>query len=87
MKIAITGHTKGIGKACVDLFDHECIGFSRSNGFDIDKSITSIVRASKDCDVFINNAFNYHSQIKMFQEMFSFLPLSCFIFLIDHLLF
>lgn len=71
MKIAITGHTKGIGKACVDLFDHECIGFSRSNGFDIDKSITSIVRASKDCDVFINNAFNYHSQIKMFQEMFN----------------
>lgn len=72
MKIAITGHTKGIGKACIDLFDnsHKCVGFSRSNGFDIDKNITSIVRASKDCDVFVNNAFNYHSQIKMFQEIF-----------------
>ena len=25
MKIAITGHTKGIGKACADLFNHHTI--------------------------------------------------------------
>ena len=43
MKIAITGHTKGIGKACFDLFntDNNCIGFSRSNGFDI--SVNGVV--------------------------------------------
>ena len=56
MKIAITGHTKGIGKACADVFsEHEVIGFSRSNGFDI-QAIEPILDSSNDCDVFINNA-------------------------------
>ena len=36
MKIAITGHTKGIGKAIADLYPN-VIGFSRSNGYDISK--------------------------------------------------
>ena len=34
MKIAITGHTKGIGKAIADLYPN-VIGFSRSKGYDI----------------------------------------------------
>ena len=39
MKIAITGHSKGIGKACSDLLsaEHEVIGLSRSNGYNIDE--------------------------------------------------
>ena len=37
MKISITGHSKGIGKACFDLLskEHNVVGFSRSNGFNI----------------------------------------------------
>ena len=37
-KIAITGHTKGIGKAIADLYskkNYEVIGLSRSNGYDM----------------------------------------------------
>ena len=41
MKIAITGHTKGIGKALYDNLSqqHEVEGYSRSNGFDISNNI------------------------------------------------
>ena len=38
MKYVITGHKRGIGKGCYDLFTadgHEVIGLSRTDGFDI----------------------------------------------------
>lgn len=54
MKIAVTGHTSGIGKSISERFD--VIGFSRSNGYDITKDQEKIVKESTDCDVFINNA-------------------------------
>ena len=58
MKIAITGHTTGIGKAIHDWFlgDADILGFSKSNGYDItnkDDRI-KIINESMDCDVFIN---------------------------------
>jgi NAD(P)-dependent dehydrogenase (short-subunit alcohol dehydrogenase family) len=34
MKVAITGHTSGIGKALSDVFS-DVIGFSRRNGYDL----------------------------------------------------
>lgn len=74
MKIAITGHSKGIGKA---LFNHciykghTCIGYSRSNGFDINEQYNIIARESKQCDVFVNNAFDYGGQINMFKSMYN----------------
>ena len=39
MKIAITGHTKGIGQAIYDLLgqEHDVIGYSRSNGYNINQ--------------------------------------------------
>ena len=39
MKIAITGHTKGLGAELVKLLepDHEIMGFSRTNGYDIEQ--------------------------------------------------
>jgi len=72
MKVAITGHTKGIGKSIHDFFEskgYECLGFSRSNNFNIKSQETrdQILTLSKDCDVFVNNAFVYNdnSQYKM----------------------
>ncbi len=64
MKVAITGHKRGIGKACADLFTadgHQVVGFSRTDGFDIrDPDVRKrIVEQSMDADVFINNASGY----------------------------
>lgn len=71
MKIAITGATKGIGKAIADLYP-DFLGFSRSNGYDISKSEDRkrILSESEHCDVFINNAFDQGFQINMFDEIF-----------------
>ena len=71
MKLAITGHTKGIGKAIADLYpDH--IGFSRSNGYDISVSshLEKILTESQDCDVFINNAYCDNAQTKVFNMIY-----------------
>ena len=59
MKIAITGHTKGIGLACANqLNEYEVSGYSRSNGWDISESQKLVEEiADKDYDVFINNAY------------------------------
>jgi NAD(P)-dependent dehydrogenase (short-subunit alcohol dehydrogenase family) len=72
MKIAITGHSRGIGRACFDLFsaEHECVGFSRSNGFNIDKNQELIIREASDCDVFINNAYSDFSQTEILKKLF-----------------
>jgi len=71
MKIAITGHTNGIGKACYDLLsqEHQVIGFSRSSGYDINDP-ESIFLSAKDNDVFINNAYSGTAQSTLFQMFF-----------------
>jgi NAD(P)-dependent dehydrogenase (short-subunit alcohol dehydrogenase family) len=61
MKIAITGHTRGIGRAIADVLakqGHEIVGLSRSNGYDltVEASRHSALDAITNCDVFINNA-------------------------------
>ena len=58
MKIAITGHTAGIGKALSEIYankGHEIVGLSRRNGYNI-RSITKVVSMIEPCDIFINNA-------------------------------
>jgi len=67
MKIAITGHTRGIGKALAEYFKqsgHTVIGFSKSTGCDITQEShrNVIVDSLKTCDVFINNAYAYNAQ-------------------------
>ena len=71
MKVAITGHTKGIGKAIADLYP-EHIGFSRSNGYDITNEAdrTRILSETEDCDVFINNAWDVNAQTEMYKNQF-----------------
>jgi NAD(P)-dependent dehydrogenase (short-subunit alcohol dehydrogenase family) len=63
LKIAITGHTSGIGKAIFDAlnFEYDVIGLSRSNGYDITTELgrSKIIDAAYDCDVFVNNAIDY----------------------------
>jgi nucleoside-diphosphate-sugar epimerase len=61
IKVAITGHTAGIGLHIVnELSDLDVIGFSRANGYTISTDIgrKQIIKDSKDADVFINNAFS-----------------------------
>lgn len=58
MKIAITGHSAGIGQALANLYElqgHEVVGLSRRNGYNI-RSIPKLTNKIKDCDIFINNA-------------------------------
>ena len=57
-RIAITGHSAGIGLALSKIYKeqgHEIVGLSRRNGYNI-RSIPKIVEKIKDCDTFINNA-------------------------------
>lgn len=58
MKYAITGHTKNIGLCLFNRLSPNVMGFSKSNGFDIQNQHhrTAILEQSKNCDVFINNA-------------------------------
>jgi short-subunit dehydrogenase involved in D-alanine esterification of teichoic acids len=58
MKIAITGHTAGIGQALAEIYSsngHEIVGLSRRNGYNI-RSITKVASTVEPCDIFINNA-------------------------------
>ena len=60
-KIAITGHTQGLGKYLFEILKqrgHHVQGFSRRNGYDIrDYSVvTKILEETKGYDWFINNA-------------------------------
>jgi hypothetical protein len=63
MKIAITGHSKGLGKVLSEYFNvdnNQVTGFSRSNGYDIsiENSRQQILSIIKDYDLFVNNAYN-----------------------------
>lgn len=71
MKIGMTGHTRGVGKAIFDKISetHEVLGFSRTNGYDVSDPIT-IINEVIDCDVFINNAYNKECQLNLFTTLF-----------------
>ena len=73
MRIAITGHSKGLGEALFEFLSqkHKIIGFCRSNGYDI-KSPSDrkkIIKESKDCDIFINLVHNYYHQTDLLLEL------------------
>jgi NADP-dependent 3-hydroxy acid dehydrogenase YdfG len=71
MKIAITGHTKGIGKALADAYQsrgHEIVGLSRTTGHDIHNTL-SCADLIESCDMFINNAHAGFAQTELLVEM------------------
>ena len=72
MKIAITGHSKGIGHALYNKLadNHTVQGYSRSNGYDISTKQNIIIRSAKDCDVFINNAYKGYKQVDLLNAVF-----------------
>lgn len=74
MKIAITGHTKGIGKAIFNYLsdnNYDVVGYSRSNGWNIDNYQRCAKEISK-YDCFINNAYSFangYSQTELLREV------------------
>jgi hypothetical protein len=64
MKIAITGHSAGIGRALASLLEqqgHEVIGLSKRYGHNI-HNIPKISKLIDPCDIFINNAQSHFAQ-------------------------
>lgn len=73
MKIAITGHSAGIGQALSNIYiqqGHEVVGLSRRNGYNI-KSIPKIADQIEPCDVFINNAQAGFAQTELLFEIWA----------------
>lgn len=76
--VAITGHTKGIGKGLYDHFvdkGYKVQGFSRSNGYDLNNqdAMDRIVNETLDADIFFNNAFNVlggFAQTKLLHDLY-----------------
>jgi len=73
MKIAITGHTKGIGQALAKVYadqGHTIVGMSRTNGYNI-RVIPKLVNTIAECDMFINNAQAGFAQTELLFEVYN----------------
>jgi NADP-dependent 3-hydroxy acid dehydrogenase YdfG len=71
MKIAITGHTAGIGQALAQIYSqlgHDIVGLSRREGNNI-RNIPKIADQIEPCDVFVNNAQAGYAQTELLFEM------------------
>ena len=67
MKIAITGHTAGIGQAFTKILEsrgHEIVGVSRRLGENI-RRIEHTATLIESCDMFINNAQTQYAQTEL----------------------
>lgn len=71
MKIAITGHKKGIGRAFSEQLSkrgHLITGISRSDGENIRRTAHT-ARLIEPCDLFINNAISFYAQTELLFEV------------------
>ena len=71
MKIAITGHRRGIGKAFADNLaarGHDIVGISRSDGENI-RRVAHTASLIEPCDMFINNAISFYAQTELLFEV------------------
>jgi NADP-dependent 3-hydroxy acid dehydrogenase YdfG len=71
MKIAITGHKRGIGEEFakqLTAMGHDIVGISRSDGENIRRTVhtASII---EPCDMFINNAISMYAQTELLFEV------------------
>lgn len=78
MKIAITGHTKGLGKAVHDYFiskGHEVAGFSRANGYDLSQDLDPLINQLEEYDYFFNNAHVRRVQAVLIEHLYNKIPI------------
>ena len=71
MKIAITGHTHGIGKAFAEQLaerGHSIVGISRRDGENI-RRVPHTASLIDPCDMFINNAQLQYAQTELLYEV------------------
>jgi NADP-dependent 3-hydroxy acid dehydrogenase YdfG len=71
MKIAITGHKRGIGKEFAQQLQsrgHEIIGISRSDGENIRRTAHT-ASLIEPCDMLINNAISFYAQTELLFEV------------------
>jgi len=71
MKIAITGHKKGIGKAFAEQLSargHDIVGISRSDGENI-RRVAHTASLIEPCDMLINNAISFYAQTELLFEV------------------
>ncbi len=71
MKIAITGHSSGIGKSFAEYLSsrgHQIVGLSKRDGHNI-RNIPKILEHIKVCDMWINNAQAGYAQTELFQHV------------------
>ena len=72
-KIAITGHTKGIGKAIADLYqkkNYKVVGLSSSNGYDLQCSQVEIMEQLDDCPLVVINAYVGRGQMTLLKRIY-----------------
>jgi len=71
MKIAISGHKRGIGQAFAEQLSekgHDIVGISRSDGENI-RRIVHTASIIEPCDMFINNAISFYAQTELLFEV------------------
>ena len=71
MKIAITGHKQGIGKAFAEQLSargHDIVGISRSDGENIRRTAHTASLIAP-CDLLINNAISFYAQTELLFEV------------------
>jgi short-subunit dehydrogenase len=72
-KIAIIGHTKGIGKAIADLYrkkNYTVVGLSSSNGYDLQCSQVEIMEQLDDCQLIVLNAYVGRGQMTLLKRIY-----------------
>jgi len=75
MKIAITGHTSGLGRHIfenLNMLGHDCTGLSRKNGYHLKRHQKEIVEIACSHDVFINCAHKDFHQVEIFDKLIPF---------------
>ena len=72
-KIAIIGHTRGIGKAIADLYrkkKYTVVGLSSSNGYDLHCSQVEIMEQFDDCQLILHNAYVGRGQMNLLKRIY-----------------